>query len=71
MDVAALRQGGVPILLTAGTDTPAWLRDIVPVLADAAGVERRTFDGAGHMPHVTHPQDLVAAVLGFCSLLRR
>jgi pimeloyl-ACP methyl ester carboxylesterase len=71
VDVAALAQCGVPILLTAGTETPAWLRDVVPVLAHAAGTDQRTFMGAGHMPHITHPAEHVEAVLGFCSLLRR
>lgn len=45
-----------PVLLTQGTQSPQMFRSIVAKLAPALGnVEHRTFEGAGHIPHITHP----------------
>ena len=65
VDVEALAQHRLPVLLTNGSATPAWLREIVPALADAIGADRHTYAGAGHMPHGTHPDELVAVVRAF------
>lgn len=58
---------GIPVLLTDGAASPDWLRAIVDELAGSAyrHAERTTFDGAGHAPHLTHPDDVVAVVRRF------
>ncbi|MFE2854812.1 alpha/beta fold hydrolase [Streptomyces lavendulae] len=46
-----------PVLLTKGTRSPRWFAAITDVLAEALPrAETHTFEGAGHMPHVSHPQ---------------
>lgn len=63
LDVDELAAAGVPVLLTDGDASPSWLRRIVASLAALApDAARRTYTGAGHMPHITHPEDLEAAV---------
>lgn len=53
-----------PVLLTDGDRSPAWLLAIVEAVASTIhrDVARHTFVGAGHVPHLTHPGDVVAAV---------
>jgi pimeloyl-ACP methyl ester carboxylesterase len=66
LDPEALAAAGVPILFTDGDASPAWLRQIVAALgALVPDAERRTYAGAGHMPHITHPAALDAAVRGW------
>lgn len=63
LDVARLEASEVPVLLTDGDASPAWLRHIVDGLAvQVPSIARVTYSGGGHMPHVTHAADLVAAV---------
>ena len=66
LDVAALAAGGVPVLLTDGSESPAWLRAVVGA-AWRAGVGDRThtFVGSGHMPHITDPDGYVEVVRAF------
>jgi pimeloyl-ACP methyl ester carboxylesterase len=67
VDVQSLWRHHFPILLTDGSETPTWLREIVdPLAAAIGGVRRHTFAGAGHMPHGTHPEELVATILRSC-----
>ena len=66
VDVAALAAGAVPVLLTDGTESPAWLRRVVGAAWRAGvGDATHTFAGSGHMPHITDPDGYVAAVLAF------
>ncbi|MCH0540092.1 alpha/beta hydrolase [Streptomyces sp. MUM 203J] len=63
LDVDALAACTAPVLLSHGTESPAWFEAILDRLAAVlphAG--RNTFRGAGHIPHVTHPQDYAATV---------
>ena len=57
----------VPVMLTDGTDSPPWLPAVVRGLAVVhyRHAERYTFDGAGHVPHLTHPAELVAQIRSF------
>jgi len=53
----------VRVLLTDGPASPAWLRGIAAALATRYPRARRaTFGAAGHMPHVTHPDEFVRTV---------
>lgn len=63
IDVAAVEGGDVPVRLTYGTDSPRALRLIARTLAAMLPrAEAAEFPGAGHIPHVTHP-DMFNAVL--------
>ena len=53
-----------PVLLTQGDQSPPWFAPIVDALAQAIpGAERHTYPGAGHAPHISHPDDHVARVV--------
>ena len=55
----------VPVLLSDGDGTVPWLRAITRELAASLpGAARWTFEGAGHAPHLSHPDDFVAVVAG-------
>ena len=67
-DWAALEATGVtsPVLLTQGDQSPEWFRLVIARLADAIPqASVRTFAGAGHAPHLTHPEEFVSTVEGF------
>ncbi|MFI1582455.1 alpha/beta fold hydrolase [Embleya sp. NPDC020630] len=66
IDVTGLSALTVPVLLSYGTTSPPWYAKIVGGLAEAIAHARiRTLDGAGHVPHTTHPELYVATVTGF------
>jgi pimeloyl-ACP methyl ester carboxylesterase len=65
LDVTALARLPRPILITAGETSPAWLRLVPIAVATGAGIATRTIHGAGHSPHLTHPDALVAVVQTF------
>lgn len=57
----------VPVLVTDGGTSPAWLRAIVGEFSATTHRQaaRHTFAEAGHVPHLTHPDQLVAVVRSF------
>ena len=57
----------MPVMLTDGDASPRWLPAIVDVLATTAyrHADRHTLGGAGHVPHLTHPGDLVSVIGAF------
>jgi pimeloyl-ACP methyl ester carboxylesterase len=57
----------LPVLLTDGDDSPNWLPAIVAALASTTyrHAQRHTFAGAGHVPHLSHPDDYVSIVDSF------
>jgi pimeloyl-ACP methyl ester carboxylesterase len=67
IDEASLAAIARPVLLTDGDASPAWFRPIVARLAAIAGdaADVHTYAGGGHAPHVTHPEQYVAAVRAF------
>lgn len=71
VDIAALAATSVPLLLTHGTASPAWFGPIVADLARLVPTARvATLQGAGHIPHVTHPDDWATTVLAFHESVR-
>ncbi|MEW2413753.1 alpha/beta hydrolase [Streptomyces sp. NPDC046866] len=58
LDVGRLGGFTGPVLLTTGTESPPWFPAILDGVAGAFGgrVEQYTFEGAGHVPHLTHPE---------------
>lgn len=66
LDLAGLSDFSGPALLTEGDRSPPWFPRIMEELARTiAHAQRKTFAGAGHNPHVTHPEDYVQAVSEF------
>lgn len=66
LDVDALSRCTAPVLLTRGTTSPAWFTTVLDRLAEALPqVQRHTIEGAGHLPHATHPQQYVAVLTRF------
>lgn len=66
LDLEGLSRCEVPVLLSGGTESPPWLGTVLDHLAQALPRARRqTLEGAGHIPHLTHPQEYVAALTRF------
>ena len=66
IDTRELARIACPVLLTQGDASPAWFRAIVARLADATdGAQVHTYRGAGHAPHITHPDAYLEAVTSF------
>ena len=66
IDTAALSGFRGPVLLSDGSETPPFFTMVLDKLAAVLpNATRKTFAGAGHIPHVTHPQEYVAAITEF------
>ncbi|MCU7820341.1 alpha/beta fold hydrolase [Kitasatospora sp. DSM 101779] len=66
LDLDGLGACTAPVLLSRGSESPAWFGAVLDRLAAVLPHARRnTFQGAGHIPHVTHPQDHAAVVTAF------
>lgn len=65
-DLDWIRGSSRPSLLTLGDQSPPPFAPVVAKLAVALpSVEVRTLPGAGHIPHVTHPDAFVEAIVAF------
>ena len=65
-DLAGIRGFPRPALLTLGDQSPPTFAPVVARLAEVLPrVEVGTFPGAGHIPHATHPDAYVEAILDF------
>jgi pimeloyl-ACP methyl ester carboxylesterase len=66
IDLAALSTFSKPCLLSGGSESPP---EFAPVLGKLAAAlphaVRKTFAGAGHVPHTTHPAEYLDAVTAF------
>ncbi|MBB1244718.1 alpha/beta hydrolase [Streptomyces durbertensis] len=66
LDVDALARFPGPILLTRGTESPPTFGAVVEQLADhLPHAQLHTYAGAGHLPHVSHPDEYVRTVTTF------
>jgi pimeloyl-ACP methyl ester carboxylesterase len=66
MDLTALGDVRVPVLLTQGDQSPPFFARIIGRLDEAIdGAEVATVAGAGHVPQATHPDDYVALINRF------
>jgi pimeloyl-ACP methyl ester carboxylesterase len=66
IDLDALSRISVPVLLTQGDQSPPMFAAIIARLSAAMkGAEVRTYPGAGHVPHATHPADYVTMISRF------
>lgn len=67
MDTSGLSYFSKPALLTCGTQSPPLFPLVIEKLVKAIpGVTRLTFEGAGHVPHISHPLEYVEVVKDFC-----
>ncbi len=67
MDTGRLLHFNKPALLTNGTESPPFFLMVLDQLTKAIpSVKRMTFEGAGHVPHMSHPEKYVEIVKGFC-----
>lgn len=65
-DLAWIRACPRPSLLTKGDQSPPPFAPVVAKIADALpNGEILTFPGAGHIPHVTHPDAYIEAIRAF------
>jgi pimeloyl-ACP methyl ester carboxylesterase len=66
IDEVRLAEYEGPVLLTAGDQSPPIFAPVERRLAELLPqAERVTYAGAGHIPHVTHPEAYVAALVAF------
>ena len=62
LDVAAVSRYPGRITITHGDSGPAWLRYVARAVAEKIDRESRVIPGAGHSPHLTHPQPFAALI---------
>ena len=56
LDLAASVRIGCPALVTWGSQSPSWLREVATFVAGRIeGAQSRQLEGSGHLPHMTHP----------------
>ncbi len=66
LDPAPLVRFSRPTLLSTGSNSPPLFLPVVARLAEAiTGARQHTFEGAGHIPHQTHPDQFVDVVKSF------
>jgi len=66
IDLNALSRFSKPALLSDGSASPPFFAPVLEKLAAALpNATRKTFAGAGHVPHFTHPAEYVAAITEF------
>jgi pimeloyl-ACP methyl ester carboxylesterase len=66
IDTAALATTSVPLLLTHGTESPGLFPAVIVELVKLVPTARvEVLEGAGHIPHATHPEEWVARLTAF------
>jgi pimeloyl-ACP methyl ester carboxylesterase len=66
IDVTGLARYDGPALITSGDQSPPIFRPVADRVAHLLPqAVRSTYAGAGHIPHVTHPEEYVGAVVAF------
>ncbi len=66
VDEAALARYAGPVLVTSGTRSPPVFQPVIQHLARLLPrAQRIEYAGAGHIPHVTHPEEFVTTVVDF------
>jgi pimeloyl-ACP methyl ester carboxylesterase len=68
IDTAALATTTVPLLMTYGTESPKLFPAVIAELVKLVPTARlEVLDGAGHIPHSTHPEDWIARLIAFAT----
>jgi pimeloyl-ACP methyl ester carboxylesterase len=67
LDTSKLSSFNKPALLTHGTQSPPFFPMCLNIIAKAfTDPKRFVFEGAGHVPHMSHPQQYVQNLKQFC-----
>jgi pimeloyl-ACP methyl ester carboxylesterase len=67
LDLSKLSQYKKPALLTQGAQSPPFFLMVIDQLVKALPhAKQKTFEGAGHVPHLSHPELYVATLREFC-----
>ncbi|MCA1648178.1 MAG: alpha/beta hydrolase [Chloroflexi bacterium] len=67
LDLSSLAAFDRPSLVTTGTESPPFFKPITAAVAEALPSSTlHTFEGAGHVPHLSHPALYVDTVRQFC-----
>jgi pimeloyl-ACP methyl ester carboxylesterase len=71
IDAQALARFQGPVLLTGGSESAPYFAPVLDKLATVLpNATRKTFEGDGHLPHLTNPQKYVEAILQFIDSAR-
>jgi pimeloyl-ACP methyl ester carboxylesterase len=71
LDTEALRAFSSPALLSEGDQSPPWFPVIIQRLGEILDQsEHHVYRGAGHVPHMTHPEEYVRTVTDFIDAVR-
>jgi pimeloyl-ACP methyl ester carboxylesterase len=66
LDLDRLRTFDAPVLLTMGDQSPPFFPLVVGRIAGVLShAETHTYAGAGHVPHLSHPEEYLRVVTGF------
>jgi pimeloyl-ACP methyl ester carboxylesterase len=66
VDAHALAATNVPLQFTAGTESPSFFSSVIDELVSLVpGARVEVIAAAGHIPHVTHPEQWVATLRAF------
>ena len=66
IDVGSLRSYSGPALLTKGAESPPFFGLVLDKVAAGLHAPRRqTIAGAGHVPHMSHPEEYAEVLVGF------
>jgi pimeloyl-ACP methyl ester carboxylesterase len=66
LDLSRLSTFTRPLLLTMGGQSPPFFPPVVARIAAALPhAETHTYEGAGHVPHVSHPEEFLRVVAAF------
>ncbi len=72
INLNSLKNYSGPALLSDGTQSPPFFRLVIDKIASAMPeAKRTTYEGAGHIPHVSHPEKYIETVKNFCSNVRK
>ena len=67
IDTGSLAGFKKPALLSAGSQSPVFFPLVIEKLMTALpNAKRITIEGAGHVPHMSHPDKYVELVTDFC-----
>ena len=66
IDLSKLKKNSRPVFLSQGEKSPPFFPLVIDIIANSLPkVERKTFAGAGHVPHISHSAEYVKAITEF------
>ena len=72
IDLNSLNAYKGPALLSDGNQSPPFFKLVIDKISAALPhANRFTFEGGGHIPHVSHPEKYIETVKNFCSNIRK